>query len=95
MGRIAVTRTIRFLPGKRQQYLDHLKAADALRAKWGMSDSLIMEKAIDPEVILVIQIWDDVERYEAWSKSQERSKVMAEGRHLRVREPTVMYRVLE
>ena len=95
MARIAVTRTIHALPGKRQQHLDFLKRSDAVRRQWGMVESLVMEKAVDPQVLVVIQIWQSDERYQAWQRSAERAAVIAEGRRLRVREPGLLYRVIE
>ncbi len=95
MPRIAVTSTVHFLPGKREQYLQYLNRADAVRRKWGMLDSIIMEKVVDPRVLVLVEIWESEERYEGWRTSPARSKVMAEGRQWRVREPGLRYRVLD
>ncbi len=52
MRKVAVMRTIHALPGKREQYLDYVKQADEVRRKWGMVDSLVLEKAVDPTVLV-------------------------------------------
>ncbi len=60
-----------------------------------MIESLVLEKVIDPTMIIVIQIWESRERYQAWRRSPDRAKLLAGGRGLGVREPSLLYRVLE
>ncbi len=95
MPKIAVTRTIHALPGKRQEMVENLERDDEVRRKWGMVDSFVLEKVIDPLIIFVMQIWQSEEHYERWRQSAERNKLLGSGRGFRVREPGLRYRVLE
>lgn len=95
MPRIAVTRTIHSMPGKRQEMMESITHGDEVRRKWGMVDSYVMEKVIDPQIIFVIQVWESEEHYERWRQCPERARILSVASGLRVREPGLRYRVLE
>ncbi|MCL5291837.1 MAG: hypothetical protein M1548_04810 [Actinobacteria bacterium] len=94
MAGIALVQTVHLLPGKADEAIAWLREGEDVRRPWGLQQQLIMRKSFDPSVTMVVQIWESLDAYNSWKKSQERAESLEAGRKLRVREPSVVYELV-
>jgi len=88
MANFIIIRPVHVLRGREEEALRWAKSTEVVRRRHGMSHQWTVRNIIDPSETLLIQVWESREAYEAWRKSEEREKLVAERARFIAYDPT-------
>jgi len=87
-------RQIHPLPGRETEAIDWYKETERFRQQAGQASQMLLRNLVDHGEYQLVQEWASQTAYEAWKRSPERERLLAERSRLLIHEPAKLYELL-